>query len=152
MLPCYPWKSELMLTIFTAAIQGFMRSSKIHPKRVCHSGSRMSNRTAGIKPVPRGQRGQGTAARPGSPSGESTEKTVNYSFPSNAGNESRQTHLQEQVPEGSTASGHDSRDQNLCISKSFHRGSLQPDAAGRLNYLSQEPAAVFPSPPWYGAA
>lgn len=93
-----------MLTIFTAAVQGFMRSRKIHPKRVCHSGLRMSNRTAGIKPVLRGQRGQGTAARPGSLNGESRDKTGNYSSLSNAGNESWQAHLQEQVPEGSSPS------------------------------------------------
>lgn len=37
------------------------------------------------------------------------------------------------------ASGHDSRELNLCISQSFP----QPDTAGRLTQLSQQPADVF---------
>lgn len=139
-----------MLTVFTAAIQGCMRSSKIHPKRVCHSGLRMSNCAAASSPSSGDSEGRAQQPRQEVWTGKAGRKQGIIPRPpmleTKAGRLICRNKSPKEVP---PASGHDSRELNLCISQSFR----QPDTAGRLTQLSQQPADVFfiyfPRPPWY---
>lgn len=129
-----------MLTVFTAAIQGCMRSSKIHPKRVCHSGLRMSNCAAASNPSSGDSEGRAQQPRQEVWTGKAGRKQGIIPRPpmleTKAGRLICRNKSPKEVP---PASGHDSRELNLCISQSFR----QPDTAGRLTQLSQQPADVF---------